>query len=196
MGLITFWKNRTLKKTLNNNDEKFYAAIYNEILENGSIKIFKTSLTNNDKSLLNYLKDSDSKVYALCPDAKNLNKLSNDNNSYIKSGKLILKTGDLDKSPFDIKFDFILDLNTFYKWKKPIQKITQIYRTLEESGIFLLAFNTRSFLDKSPSTKAINPYSERQVLDAISQIGFITESYYVNNTTGYIIRAIKPLSID
>ncbi|SEN06057.1 Methyltransferase domain-containing protein [Chryseobacterium taichungense] len=59
-----------------------------------------------------------------------------------------------EKLPFgDQTFDKIFTVNTVYFWQQPVEYLNEIYRVLKKTGIFVLTFGQRDFMEKLPFTQ-------------------------------------------
>lgn len=61
---------------------------------------------------------------------------------------------DGEKLPFeDNTFDKIFTVNTVYFWKQPVDYLNEVYRVLKKTGIFILTFAQKDFMEKLPFTQ-------------------------------------------
>ena len=76
--------------------------------------------------------------------------------------------------PFEDKtFDKIFTVNTVYFWQKPTDFLNEIYRVLKDSGIFVLTFGQRDFMEKLPFTKfGFRLYNTDEMEETVSKSYF------------------------
>lgn len=105
--------------------------------------------------------------------------------------------------PFEDKiFTKILSVNTLYFWKEPQRLFNEIFRVLEDNGIFVLVFLTKETLEKLPFTQyGFRKYPMQEIEVFLKEAGFRTiecktKKETVNSTAGNSVeREYSVLSI-
>ncbi len=95
-------------------------------------------------------------------EAKRLNKHFGDQANFVLyEGK---------KLPFQDKtFDKIFTVNTVYFWEQPVEYLNEMYRVLKDSGMFVLTFGQRDFMEKLPFTQFdFKLYSNSEMEETVS----------------------------
>ncbi|WP_374460294.1 class I SAM-dependent methyltransferase [Chryseobacterium taeanense] len=79
-----------------------------------------------------------------------------------------------EKLPFGDKvFDKIFTVNTVYFWQNPVEYLNEIYRVLKDTGIFVLTFGQRDFMEKLPFTQFdFNLYNNDEMEETVSKSYF------------------------
>lgn len=73
----------------------------------------------------------------------------------------------------DKTFDKIFTVNTVYFWEQPVDYLNEIYRVLKDSGMFVLTFAQRDFMEKLPFTQfGFKLYSNTEMEEIISKSHF------------------------
>ncbi|MCV9930628.1 class I SAM-dependent methyltransferase [Flavobacterium sp. LS1R49] len=89
-----------------------------------------------------------------------------------KEAEFVLFDGNIIPFP-DAYFNKIFTVNTIYFWQEPVNFLLEIYRVLDNKGIFSLTFAQESFMKKLPFTEfEFNLYDTEKVEKLISQTLF------------------------
>jgi ubiquinone/menaquinone biosynthesis C-methylase UbiE len=76
------------------------------------------------------------------------------NQSAVNTGKLTLRLGSSDKTPFpDNSFDKVFCINVIYFWEQPADHLKEIYRVLKPGGIFYTSIRTKESMAQLPFAK-------------------------------------------
>ncbi|WP_316830386.1 class I SAM-dependent methyltransferase [Pedobacter aquatilis] len=70
-------------------------------------------------------------------------------------------------------FDKIFTVNTLYFWGNPIQYLNEIKRVLKPTGLFVIAFADKKFMESLPFTKfGFELYEEKKAIALLDGAGF------------------------
>ena len=96
------------------------------------------------------------------------------NKKYIANGKVIIKQGDFEKTPYnDDSFDKICSANTIYFWPNPDNYTKRIFRILKPGGKLILAFEDKDQLESRPiSTDVFKFYSLDEIKNLLNRNRF------------------------
>jgi ubiquinone/menaquinone biosynthesis C-methylase UbiE len=96
------------------------------------------------------------------------------NKKYIANGKVIIKQGDFEKTPYnDDSFDKICSANTIYFWPNPDNYTKRIFRILKPGGKLILAFEDKDQLESRPiSTDVFKFYSLDEIKNLLNRNEF------------------------
>ncbi|OUL64228.1 class I SAM-dependent methyltransferase [Flavobacterium sp. AJR] len=96
------------------------------------------------------------------------------NRNYVSQKQAFFSVYDGNTIPFpDATFDKIFTVNTLYFWQEPVKFLLEIYRVLNDKGIFSLTFAQESFMKKLPFTEfEFNLYDTEKAEKLISQTPF------------------------
>jgi len=96
------------------------------------------------------------------------------NKKYIAKGKVIIKQGDFEKTPYKYdSFDKICSANTIYFWPNPDNHTKRILRILKPGGKLILAFEYKDQLENKPiSTDVFKFYSLNEIKNLLNRNGF------------------------
>lgn len=113
---------------------------------------------------------SAAKFYGIDISRSILRSAARKNGKYIKSGKLNLEVGSVDKIPFESEtFSTIFTINTVYFWQDLAAAMAEIKRVLKPGGIFINALYTNETLHKLPHTKIGYNFHSREKLVNLAQ---------------------------
>lgn len=96
------------------------------------------------------------------------------NRNYVSQKQAFFLLYDGNQIPFpDAHFNKIFTVNTLYFWQEPVKFLSEIYRVLDNKGIFSLTFAQESFMKKLPFTAfEFELYNTEKVKKLISQTPF------------------------
>jgi ubiquinone/menaquinone biosynthesis C-methylase UbiE len=96
------------------------------------------------------------------------------NRNYVSQKQAFFSLYDGNIIPFsDTYFNKIFTVNTLYFWQEPAKFLLEIYRVLNNKGIFSLTFAQESFMKKLPFTEfEFELYNTEKVEKLISQTAF------------------------
>jgi ubiquinone/menaquinone biosynthesis C-methylase UbiE len=96
------------------------------------------------------------------------------NRNYVSQKQAFFSLYDGNVIPFsDAHFNKIFTVNTLYFWQEPVKLLMEIYRVLDNKGIFCLTFAQESFMKKLPFTEfEFELYNTEKVEKLISQMPF------------------------
>ncbi|MCD0473491.1 class I SAM-dependent methyltransferase [Flavobacterium sp. EDS] len=116
------------------------------------------------------------------------------NRNYVSQKQAFFLLYDGNKIPFpDAQFNKIFTVNTLYFWQEPVKLLMEIYRVLDNKGIFSLTFAQESFMKKLPFTEfEFELYDTKKVENLISQTPFKissseTQTEKVKSKTGEFV---------
>lgn len=116
------------------------------------------------------------------------------NRNYVSQKQAFFSLYDGNEIPFpDAHFNKIFTVNTLYFWQEPVKFLLEIYRVLDNKGIFSLTFAQESFMKKLPFTEfEFELYDTEKVEKLISQTPFKitnseTQTEKVKSKTGELV---------
>lgn len=101
------------------------------------------------------------------------------NKKNIVAGNVHFSVGDCCEMDFeDNSFDIVATINTIYFWNDTMQGLREIYRVLNDNGVFYNAVLTKESLDKIFYTKSgFRKFEQDEYAEMGKQIGFKNVSY-------------------
>jgi len=110
----------------------------------------------------------------------------------IKSGRLVLKQGNVLDIPYDKTFNQIFTINTVYFWPDLEDALFQINTKLNKGGEFINACYTKEYLDEIKFTSVgYNKYTMQELLQATLDAGFRAELVVTEPGKSFFIKAVK-----
>ncbi|NMH89473.1 class I SAM-dependent methyltransferase [Flavivirga algicola] len=96
------------------------------------------------------------------------------NEGLIKSGKVRFEQASIERLPFnDDTFDCITTTNTLYFWPQPQDNAEELLRVLKPGGTLLIAYRSKSFLNKLELSKhGFTKYEIADVENILIKSGF------------------------
>ena len=104
---------------------------------------------------------------------------SEKNKAGIENGDIHLSVGDCCDLQFeDNYFDIVTTMNTIYFWNDTMQGMQEIYRVLNDKGVFCNAVVSKDGLDKMFYTKnGFKKFEQKEYSDMGQKVGFKKVSY-------------------
>jgi ubiquinone/menaquinone biosynthesis C-methylase UbiE len=114
------------------------------------------------------------------------------NETFIAAGQARFELTDGETLPFPNEiFEKIFTVNTLYFWKNPVSYLKEIKRVLKPSGLFVLCFADKTFMEKLPFTPyGFQLYDLDNANDLLVQSGFTvinkaTHTEEINSNAGF-----------
>lgn len=151
--------------------------MYNGIVKNLNLskktKVLDIGFGNGYLESLIYKKAKCS-VYGIDISEDMLKSASERNRQGIQNGDIHLSVGDCCDLEFDDNsFDIVTTMNTIYFWNDTIQGMQEIYRVLNDTGVFYNAVLTKKGLDKMFYTKnGFKKFEKKEYARIGKQAGF------------------------
>ena len=155
-----------------------YRGIINNIELSEDTNIFDIGFGNGYLESLIY-KKAKCNIYGI-DISEDMVKVASENNKVgIENGDIHLSVGDCCDLQFeDNYFDIVTTMNTIYFWNDTMQGMQEIYRVLNDKGVFCNAVVSKDGLDKIFYTKnGFKKFEQKEYSDMGQKVGFKKVSY-------------------